>query len=219
MSATGVDIELHSADLDGSLALQASRDPDAQLTQTRATPAAVFRMARRTYLQGRRVDMQALASEAGVSRATLYRWTGPREQLLSDVLWSLSNQIFEQAKADNPAHTGAKRLLAIFRQHVDALVHAQPLHTFLRQETHAALRILTSQEGGVQPRTVTALAALYREEADADAFSPRADIDSLAYAVVRVTEGFIYNDAIAAIEPQVERAASIVALLLEHPSS
>jgi hypothetical protein len=29
-----------------------------------------------------------------------------------------------------------------------------------------------------------------------------------------VTEGFIYNDAIAAIEPQVDRAASIVALLL-----
>jgi hypothetical protein len=32
---------------------------------------------------------------------------------------------------------------------------------------------------------------------------------------VRVTEGFIYNDAIVAIEPEVERAASIVALLLD----
>lgn len=35
------------------------------------------------------------------------------------------------------------------------------------------------------------------------------------YAVVRITEGFIYNDAIVAVEPEVERAASIVALLLE----
>jgi AcrR family transcriptional regulator len=206
-------------DLAGSLALRESRDPTAQLTLTRATPAAVFRIAQRMYLQGRRLDMQAIASEAGVSRATLYRWTGPREQLLSDVLWSLSNEIFEQAKADHPAHTGAERLLAIFRQHVGALVRARPLHVFLQQETHAALRILTSRDGGVQPRTVASLAALYREEFDAGAFSPRADIASLAYAVVRVTEGFIYNDAIAAVEPQVERAASIVALLLDSPST
>ena len=67
----------------------------------------------------------------------------------------------------------------------------------------------------MQPRTVARLAELYREEQEAGAFKPRVDVLSLAYAVVRVTEGFIYNDAIVAIEPEVERAASIVALLLE----
>jgi AcrR family transcriptional regulator len=202
--------------MSGSLALREASDPDAQLRLTRATPAAAFRAARQMYLRGQRLDMQALAAELGVSRATLYRWTGDREQLLSDVLWSLSNEIFEQAKADHPRHTGAKRLLAIFRQHVGALVHAQPLHIFLQQETQAALRILTSEEGGVQPRTVRALAELYREEQQAGAFSPRADVDALAYAVVRVTEGFIYNDAIVSLRPaEVGRAASIVSLLLQ----
>jgi hypothetical protein len=43
---------------------------------------------------------------------------------------------------------------------------------------------------------------------------PRADPDALAYAVVRITEGFIYNDAILAVEPAVDEAAAIVALLL-----
>jgi hypothetical protein len=47
------------------------------------------------------------------------------------------------------------------------------------------------------------------------AWRPKADVDSLAYAVVRIAEGFIYNDALLAIEPEVERAASIVALLRE----
>ena len=159
--------------------------------------------------------MQALAAELGISRATLYRWTGPREQLLADVLWSLSDEIFEQAKADRPEHTGPERLLAIFRQHVGALVAARPLHVFLEQETHAALRILTSPDGGVQPRTVWKLAELYREEQQADAFEPKADINTLAYAVVRITEGFIYNDAIATVELGLERAASVVALLLD----
>jgi len=197
-----------------TLARRAARDPEAELSQTRAKPRAAFQAARRMYLKGQRLDMQALATDLGVSRATLYRWTGQREQLLSDVLWSLSNEIFEQAKADHPKHTGAERLLAIFRQHVGALVRARPLQIFLQQETHAALRILTSRGGGVQPRTVRALAELFREEQEAGAFQPKADVTSLAYAVVRVTEGFIYNDAIVAVQPEVERAAGIVELLL-----
>jgi AcrR family transcriptional regulator len=202
-------------DLGGSLALTEARRADVELTRTRATPAAAFTAARRMYLKGRRVDMQALAAELEVSRTTLYRWTGQREQLLSDVLWSLSDDIFEQAKADHPEHTGPERLLAIFRQHVGALVEAKPLHIFLQQETQAALRILTSPEGGVQSRTVWKLAELYREEQAAGAFRPRIDPAALAYAVVRVTEGFIYNDALLTVEPEVERAESIVRLLLE----
>src|SRR5438477_11844115 len=204
-----------SVDLGWSIALAAARATDPALTRTTPTPAAAFRTARRMYLRGQRVDMQALAAELGISRTTLYRWTGQREQLLSDVLWSLSDEIFEQAKADHPEHTGAKRLLAIYRQHVGALVQAEPLRAFLRQETHFALRVLTSPEGGVQSRTVRRLAELYREEQQAGAFRPRVDPSALAYAVVRVTEGFIYNDALATVEPAVDRAARIVALLLD----
>src|SRR5437763_17073207 len=167
MSTPVPDLGIATPSVEGSVALRAARDPQAELTQPRPTPAAAFRAARRMYLQGRRVDMQALAAELGVSRATLYRWTGDREQLLADVLWSLSDDIFEHAKADHPKHTGVGRLLAIFRQHVGALVQAEPLRIFLKQETHAALRILTSRDGGVQPRTVWKLAELYREEQEA----------------------------------------------------
>jgi Tetracyclin repressor-like, C-terminal domain len=67
----------------------------------------------------------------------------------------------------------------------------------------------------VQSRTVWKLAELYREEQEVGAFQPRIDPAALAYAVVRVTEGFIYHDAITTVEPELERAARIVALLLE----
>jgi hypothetical protein len=179
-----------------------------------ATPAAAFHAARRQYLAGRRIDMLALATELGISRATLYRWTGPREQLISDVAFSLSDAVFEQAKRDTAHLSGPPRLLAVFRQHVEALVDARPLQVFLQQETHAALRILTGRGGSVQRRTVARLAELYREEQRSGSFYPRADPDTLAYAVVRITEGFIYNDAILAVEPAVDEAAAIVALLL-----
>jgi tetracycline repressor-like protein len=58
-------------------------------------------------------------------------------------------------------------------------------------------------------------AELYREEQASGTLAPKADADVLAFAVVRVTEGFIYNDALATVEPAVDRAAEIVALLLE----
>jgi AcrR family transcriptional regulator len=198
-----------------SPALRAASEANGALTRTRPTPAAAFHAARRMYLKGRRVDMRALATELGISRPTLYRWTGHREQLISDVLWSLSDELFQRARADHPEHEGAKRLLAIYRQHVGGLVEAEPLHTFLRQETQVALRVLTSPHGTVQRRTVRRLAELYREEQAAGTFQPRVDPDLLAYAVVRLTESFIYNDALATVEPAVDRAAEIVALMLE----
>jgi AcrR family transcriptional regulator len=179
-----------------------------------ATPATAFAAARRRYLACERIDMRALASELGVSRATLYRWTGDREHLISDVIFSLSDEIFQRAKRETARLTGSARLLAVWRFHVETLVAAAPLHAFLRQETHTALRVLTSRASSVQQRTVAAVADLYRAEQAAGHFAPGTDPDTLAYAVVRVTEGFIYNDAIAAVEPAIERAEAVVALLL-----
>jgi AcrR family transcriptional regulator len=160
------------------------------------------------------LDMQALAAQLGISRATLYRWTGGREQLISDVLFSLSHAAFEEARRETAGLAGPERLLAVYRQHLRAVVEAPALQVFLQQETHAALRILTARTSSVQRRTVAAVAALYLEEMRAGNFRPRAEPEVLAYAVIRVTEGFIYNDAIVRVEPAVEQAATIVALLL-----
>jgi AcrR family transcriptional regulator len=198
----------------GSAAYRAYLWEHARTARSGTTPAAAFHAARRHYLAGRRIDMQALANELGISRATLYRWTGPREQLISDVVFSLSDAVFEQAKRETAQLSGSARLIAVFRRHVAALVEARPLQVFLQQETHAALRILTSRGGSVQYRTVVRLAELYRDEQCRGGFHPRADPDALAYAVVRITEGFIYNDAILAVEPAVDEAAAIVELLL-----
>jgi AcrR family transcriptional regulator len=200
--------------VEDTAAFRAASERGAELTRTQATPAGAFRAARRMFLRGERLDMRALAAQLSISRATLYRWCGDRERLLSDVLWSLSHQLFEQAKADHRRKRGAARVLAIFRQHVYGIIGAGPLQTFLQQETNAALRLLTSESGGVQPRTVGDLAELLREEQRAGTLQLRADPDTLAYAIVRMTEGFIYHDTVMGTEPDVERAASMVALLL-----
>ena len=205
---------LPDLDLGGSRAYRAFRRLAAGEEPAPTTPAAAFGLARRRFLAGERLDMRALAEELNVSRQTLYRWTGPREELLADILFALSDASFEQAMRETTELAGTERLLAVFRHHVTAIVSSRPLQAFLRRETHTALRILTARHGSVNARTVRRLAALYRAEQAVGRFTPRADIDTLAFAVVCLTESFIYNDASAAVEPEVERAAAVVALLL-----
>ena len=66
-----------AAELGGSLALRAARDSPSDLTRTQATPAAAFRAARRTYLRGQRVDMQALAANKSIGEtANVYLLLG-----------------------------------------------------------------------------------------------------------------------------------------------
>ena len=199
---------------EGSLACREAARLGHDQTAVMPSPAAAFRLARDRFLAAERLDMLALAAELGISRPTLYRWTGPREDLLGDVLFSLSDASFRHALRETDRLAGPERLLAVFRHHVSAIVSSRPLQTFVSQETQAALRILTSRHGAVHPRTVRRLAALYRDEQHRGAFTPPADIDTIAFAVVCLAESFIYRDAPATVEPEVDRAAAVVALLL-----
>src|SRR2546423_4830705 len=70
-------------------------EQDGAAAERRATPADAFHAAREIYMRGERIDMQALAQQLGVSRGTLYRWTGSRERLLVDVVWSLADELFD----------------------------------------------------------------------------------------------------------------------------
>ena len=65
------------------------------------------------------------------------------------------------------------------------------------------------------PSARTDHAELLREETARGAYTPRVDPAVLAYAIVRIGEAFLYNDAIIALEPNVEQACAVVRLLLD----
>ena len=56
--------------------------------------------ARRHFLRGGSLDMEELAHELAVSRATLYRAIDGRDRLLGDVLWSLAEATYTQARRE-----------------------------------------------------------------------------------------------------------------------
>src|ERR1700686_4306515 len=48
------------------------------------TPTALLQRARWAFLKRQRVELSLLAGEIGVSRGTVHRWAGSREQLLGE---------------------------------------------------------------------------------------------------------------------------------------
>jgi AcrR family transcriptional regulator len=203
-----------ATDAQFSVAYGAARSPEPVLVTQRATPAAAFEAARHVYLSGKRLDMRELAGELGVARTTLYRWTGGRDQLLMDVIWSLSEDLIADVWSKTSDRRGTERLLETFRQYTKVVVRSRALRAFLLNETRAALRLLTTR-GSFQDRLVDIVQRIIEEEQTRGAFNPRVEPPVLAYAIVRVIEGFVYNDSIAALEPQVDTAIDIVRLILE----
>lgn len=179
-----------------------------------ASPELARAAATRTYLAGRRLDMRELARELEISRNTLYRWTGGREQLISDVVWELSEAAIAAIWAGTARRRGSSRLVEALRQYVVTIVDSHALQSFVRNETYTALRLLTAR-GVFQDRLVAEVQRLITEEAVRGTWTPRSDPAVLAYGIVRLIEGFVYNDALLVDEPAIDDALAVIRLLLE----
>ncbi|MCW2907533.1 MAG: TetR family transcriptional regulator, partial [Actinomycetia bacterium] len=141
----------------------------AQATTGRPTALDAFRHARRTFLGGDRVDMQALARTLNVDRATLYRWVGSREQLLTEILWSLIEPTIKKLRknASGTAAAGQSPAAAVITGTVRHVIANTGMQRFLDREGDLALRLLTTRATGFETRLTTLIGELLDEEASA----------------------------------------------------
>lgn len=193
----------------------------ARLSPRRGRPATasrddVLRTARAQFLAGQRVDVTIVARELGLGRATIYRWFGSREQLLADVIATELESLVTRARR-RVRQRGARGLLEVFDRVNRSLTHSTALRRFVEQERAGALRLLTASDGGVQPRSVACITELIASEAAAGRYEPPADPQTLAYAIVRLAEAFLYNDAAFGIRGDHSRLREVEAALLGVP--
>ena len=84
------------------------------------TYEAIVSGARRHFLREGTIDMEQLAHELAVSRATLYRAVDGRDRLLGDVLWSLAERTYAEARRGVTLR-GVDAILEISERFADAV--------------------------------------------------------------------------------------------------
>lgn len=177
-------------------------------------PAQIFASAVDAYVSGQRLDMQSLARRAGVGRATLYRRVGNREQLLDEVLWWRARRLLAEQVQATAALAGVARITAVIGGVLGAVEADRPLRAFLESDPEAAMRILTGTHSTVHRGMAGALENLIELERGRGTFEADLDTPTLAYAIVRICEGFLYADVIADRSPDTGRAVTVIKALL-----
>jgi AcrR family transcriptional regulator len=172
-------------------------------------------LARRRFLKGLRLDMRAMACELRVSRATVYRWAGNHDQLLSEVLSGLALETFRVAEA-GVRQRGRARVLEVYRRFLTLLATSEPLRQALLRDPQQFLRVAT-RVGPVSRTTVRLCEEVLRREVERDALTTATEPDALASAMVRIGEATLYADLLAGVEPDIDRSVDIVGLLLSSP--
>lgn len=181
-----------------------------------ATREDALALGNERFLAGERVDVKAIAQELGLARATMHRWFGTREGFIGVMLATLAEERLAAIRSEVPG-SGAAALLECFDRFNRELASTRGLRILLAQDQERILRVLTSSGGIVQPRIVAAIERLIRAESDTGAFAPTVAPESLAYAIVRLAEAFLYNDAIVGIRGDTERLREVQAALLGVP--
>lgn len=177
-------------------------------------PGPIFAAAVDTFVAGQRLDMRSLARRVGVARATLYRQAGNREQLLDQVLWWRARLLLaDQVRAS--AHLiGTDRLTAVIAGVLRGIGADRPVRMFLESDPETALRVMTGTRSTVHQGITAVLENLIDLERGRGAFDASLDSPTLAFAIIRVADGFLYSDVIADRAPDIDRATTVIQALL-----
>ncbi|HSX66762.1 QsdR family transcriptional regulator [Nocardioides sp.] len=175
---------------------------------------AAFKLARRRFMAGERLEMQEIASDLGVSRATLFRWVGSRDELLVEIVWSTTLPTYQRALEATSSQSGGARVAEVMSHFAALTVESPFFMDFVQREPERSLRLLTTKASWFQARLVGLIEGLLRAEVESGALTPPLAVHDLAYVVTRITETFIYADVVAGELPDPAKVRQIVGALL-----
>ena len=158
--------------------------------------------------------MTAIADELGINRVTLYRWVGSRDALLVEVLWSLADRVLTWADEQSGGAVGGERIVDVITRFLNRVIIDRGMQRFLGDEGELAMRLLTRVDHDFQRRLTRAIHELLAAEADAGHLHLSADLNEVAFALVRIIESYTYLDLILGEKPEAARAEPILRLLL-----
>ena len=179
-------------------------------------PVDLHRLARKYFIHAQRIELQKLARELGISRATAYRWAGSADQLVGEVLASLTRDSFERLAKASVDKTGSDRVLYVLNEGMRISHEFPALRRFLRRDPETGLKVVASKDGPVQAATIDSIRDLLIQEIQAGHLSLPVDPAVMAFALTRMIESFLYADLISGVESDLDNASKILELMLSQ---
>ncbi|MEV4152401.1 QsdR family transcriptional regulator [Nocardia salmonicida] len=167
----------------------------------------------RIFLRGERLELHAVATELGISRTTIYRRFGTREDLLGAAIACQFERLLTSIDSDCETR-GAHRISEVFDRVLRRLAADPALRTYLQNEAPAALRLVTQADGPVHRGSVALVERLIQRAQEQDGYRPPIDRTTLAFAVVRLGESFLYSNAVADTEGDIDYLLQVQTTLL-----
>lgn len=178
------------------------------ITFRRPTREDAIALARIQFLAGERVEMQALAAELQIARATLYRWVGEREQLLEVVFSGLVNEWFAEVEPQAKG-SGQARLLDVIRRFLEFAAASQPLSDFAEREPALTMKLLLDRDGLVAERSRSAIRRVLEET------TPEMEVpDNIIEAIEMTAVSLVWANIAIGREPDIDGAVNLSETLL-----
>lgn len=175
----------------------------------RATEEDAYALAREMFLAGERVDMQTLAAQLGISRATLHRWVQTRENLLDHVLGRLAVEYFAMGRAE-ASGTPDDVLCVTVGAIADAALGSDAIRGFVEREPELALRLMLNDRSRVRRQLVRDMRALVAEVLPDEA----AALDGFADAAIEVGLALLWPYLVAGDQPTGRHLTDVTRTLL-----
>ncbi|MEU8662987.1 QsdR family transcriptional regulator [Actinoplanes philippinensis] len=173
-------------------------------------PDVMLRGAAMHYFRHSTIDMDLLATEMAISRATLYRMAGSRDALLGEVFWALGRIFLAEASA-GAIGTGADRVLHVSRLFAEMVTGAQQLRNFVAEEPQTAARVLLTTGSDVHHRAVGAQLEIFGQSGIG---GDPADLRQRAFLYVRLMESVVYSPVLGVPEMDFDLAEPALRALL-----
>ncbi|HUR72722.1 MAG TPA: QsdR family transcriptional regulator [Sporichthya sp.] len=180
----------------------------------RANLALAFRTACSWFMAGRRIDISALAEEVGVSRVTMHRWVGTRDELLSEVMWHLTSRTLDHLLAEVDAGEITPRAPELLGRYIEVIAGNTGVLRLQREEPEAFVRLVTTKAGTFQTRLVAKVARVLETDRRSGHLTIDLPDDELAFAVVRLLEAYAHAPTLTGQPADPELAMKVLRALL-----
>jgi AcrR family transcriptional regulator len=192
--------------------VKALANPD----RLQATPLDVFKLARKFWLEGKRISIGDLAKGVGVSRVTLYRWVESKDRLVEEVLWSFAKPTFENAIKETPG-SGVEHVVGVHRRFMTALGTFEPMRRFIIDNPKTAIRIQTNDPRSAHGRIIEATMVHLGDQVAKGRLKLSAPVPEMAEMMVFTGGALLYSAVIGGRStiPAIEQSCTIMRMLLQ----